>query len=210
MDDRDTLEWDDSPVAMASNKLDDIAPSLSYVGSLPPLENKTIITGPIGSGKSLMARALCEKWDLPVYVVDPSFLSKYVGETESTLHRLFQSEGIVVMDHMEVLLPCRSSGTSESVNKVIIQFLIHLDGIHRYNTKFIGMTSDINKVDAAIRRPGRIDMIHLIESVPLSPIFDYYRTLYKVDTKTQEVETAADAHWIVYNDALDLISQSVE
>ena len=70
-----------------------------------------LLSGPSGTGKTLMSRALSGETGMTLIVVDPpTLLSKWVGETEKGLKEVFKrakqvSPCIVLIDEVEAIAP---------------------------------------------------------------------------------------------------------
>ena len=72
-----------------------------------------LFTGPSGTGKTLAAEVLAHDLDLDLYKADLSgIVSKYIGETEKNLRRLFDAAeaggGVLFIDEADALLGKRS------------------------------------------------------------------------------------------------------
>ena len=214
---RDEKEWFGvrNSQSLPSNTLNNIAPNIPFIGynnlkSEIIKHDKIIIHGISGVGKNMLARYYCEHFnELKIYKVDPSKLSKYVGQTEEYLHQLFSSNGIIVVDHMETLLPNRNENQSNILNRIIMQFLVHLDGISTYDCKFIGITSNLDGIDAAIKRPGRMDYLMKMEHQDESLIWNHYCKRYKIEVVKPSLsfDSAAHIHHYIYNRCLSQITK---
>jgi SpoVK/Ycf46/Vps4 family AAA+-type ATPase len=79
---------------------------------------RALFSGPPGTGKSLAAAWLASKLKLPLFRVDlATVVSKYIGETEKNLARLFdqaeQSEVVLLFDEADALFS-RRTGVHDS------------------------------------------------------------------------------------------------
>ena len=142
-----------------------------------------LLYGPPGCGKTLIAKAVAtslarQAADLRpetegrsyfISVKGPELLTKYVGETERQIRRIFDrarqraSAGIPVVvffDEMDSLFRTRGSGRSSDVETTVVpQLLAELDGEESLdNVVIIGATNREDMIDPAIVRPGRLDV----------------------------------------------------
>jgi len=132
------------------------------LGIEPP--KGVILHGPPGTGKTLLAKAVASESEANFfYIGGPEFVSKYVGESEEKLRKLFKEaeEGapsIIFMDEIDAIAPKRSETTGEVEKRVVSQLLTLMDGLEsRGQVIVIGATNRQNSIDEALRRPGRFD-----------------------------------------------------
>lgn len=103
-----------------------------------------------------------------INVSGPELLTKWVGETEHKIRKLFEKARrasgpytpvIVFLDEIESMFQTRGSGISSDVEKTIVpQFLAELDGVHElHNVIVIGASNRVELIDPALLRPGRLD-----------------------------------------------------
>eukprot|EP00835_Amoeboradix_gromovi_P003611 NODE_246_length_12992_cov_0.264407.p8 type:complete len:215 gc:universal NODE_246_length_12992_cov_0.264407:5015-4371(-) len=205
---RDNSEWfgTKESQSLPCSTLDDIAHDVPFIGYESSKKDiikydKVIIHGPIGIGKSLLARYYCQHFkDYSIYKLNPSCLSKYVGATEEYLHSLFSTnKAIIVVDHMETLLPQRNTSHSSVINRLIMQFLVHLDGITSFKCKFIGITCNLDQVDDAIKRPGRVDFILNMNIQDVDLLWSFYCDYYKTDLLNPGISNPSRIHFYIYN-----------
>jgi len=134
-----------------------------------------LLTGEPASGKSEIALH-CARYAaqlLPsVKFIDVSCTSlvhKEVGGSERAVHHLFEAARkaapcILLMDGIENIAAVRGNDTSEhlTMDRVLSQILVELDGVTdavpglAAGVAVIGITHDELKVDAALKRPGRL------------------------------------------------------
>lgn len=124
-----------------------------------------LLYGPPGTGKTMMAKAIACELDATFFVISPAqILSKWVGEAEQNLKKLFdaakaEDKSVIFMDEIEALVPRRRSGGSSVMQRVVPQILQELEGFEEDTTPllFVGATNKPWMVDDAMMRPGRLD-----------------------------------------------------
>ncbi|KAJ2409974.1 TAT-binding protein-like protein 7, AAA ATPase [Coemansia sp. RSA 2526] len=138
-------------------------------GMKPP--RGVLFHGPPGTGKTLMARALSQSCSAHSSGQPIAFfmrrgadcLSKYVGEAERQLRRLFEQArrfepSIIFFDELDGLAPVRSSRQDQVHSSIVATLLALMDGIDdRGQVVVIGATNRPDSIDPALRRPGRFD-----------------------------------------------------
>ncbi len=125
-----------------------------------------LLYGPPGTGKTMMAKAIAHELDAVFFVISPAdILSKWVGEAEQNLQKLFDAAraepmAIIFMDELEALVPNREAGGANVMQRVVPQILQELEGFDEKEGQpllFMGATNKPWMLDEAIRRPGRLD-----------------------------------------------------
>ncbi|ANB12581.1 AAA family ATPase AFG2 [Sugiyamaella lignohabitans] len=122
-----------------------------------------LLYGPPGTGKTMLLRAVAHETDAHILTINgPSIVSKYLGETESSLRSIFQEAreyepSIIVIDEIDALVPKRDSDDSgEAESRVVSTLLTLMDGVGSTGkVVVIGATNRPNSIDPALRRPGR-------------------------------------------------------
>lgn len=133
-----------------------------------------IFYGPPGTGKTYVARALATELGLPFAQLSGADLqSKWINESASKVKTLFdeattvaEEEGgaVVFLDELDSVLKKRTGGgnSHEEDNKVVNEFLNHLEDTSKDDIVFIGATNRLESLDSAGIRSGRIDKkIHI-------------------------------------------------
>ncbi|KAK0181420.1 hypothetical protein PV327_003708 [Microctonus hyperodae] len=125
--------------------------------------------GPPGTGKTLIASALaveCSNAERKVSFISrkgSDCLSKYVGESERKLQKIFQlaqqtKPCIIFFDEVDGLAPVRSSRQDFVHASVVSTMLALMDGLDNNSEVIvIGATNRLDAIDPALRRPGRFD-----------------------------------------------------
>ena len=133
-----------------------------------PLPN-IVFYGPPGTGKTYIAKALATELDLPFAKLSGSDIqTKWINESATKINSLFAeaknvaaSEGgaVVFLDELDAVLKQRSKAgrAHEEDNKVVAEFLNHLQDTSDHDIIFIGATNRLEALDNAGVRAGRID-----------------------------------------------------
>lgn len=125
-----------------------------------------LLYGPPGTGKTMIARAIAHEIEATFFVVSPAqMLSKWVGEAEQNVRKLFEAAkaettAVIFLDEIEALVPKRKSDSSTVMQRVVPQILQELEGFDRKGERallFIGATNRPWMLDEAMLRPGRLD-----------------------------------------------------
>ena len=123
-----------------------------------------LLYGPPGTGKTLLAKAVANETNANFYSLSgPEIMSKYYGESEENLRRIFKeaienAPSIIFIDEIDSIAPKREEVTGEVERRVVAQLLALMDGLEeRGKVVVIGATNRVNAIDPALRRPGRFD-----------------------------------------------------
>lgn len=131
-----------------------------------------LLYGLPGCGKTLIARKMGKILNCvePKIVNGPSLLSKYVGESEENVRKLFADAiadkngdqlHLIICDEFDALVKKRGSGgdNTGTGDKIVNQFLTMIDGPESLNNiLLICMTNRKDLIDDAILRPGRLEV----------------------------------------------------
>lgn len=123
-----------------------------------------LLVGPPGTGKTLTARALSEELGVNyIALAGPEIIGKYYGEAELRLRQVFQKATasapcLIFIDEIDSLAPNRASVEGEVEKRVVAQLLSLMDGFAQLNGVIVlAATNCPDRVDPALRRPGRFD-----------------------------------------------------
>lgn len=171
------------------------------VGISPP--KGVILYGPPGTGKTLLAKAVANETSATfMRVVGSELIKKYLGEGPKLVREIFRfaeenSPCIIFIDEIDAIgskrYSARSSGTRE-IQRTMIELLTQLDGFEeRSEVKVIMATNQIDALDPALIRPGRID--RKIE-LPL-PDLKTKRRIFSIQTEKMTIGEDVDFEQII-------------
>jgi transitional endoplasmic reticulum ATPase len=136
------------------------------MGIRPP--RGILLYGPPGTGKTLLAKAVAtESGANFIAVRGPEILSKWVGESERAIRKIFErarqvAPAVISFDEIDSIATARgyrfdSSGVTD---RIVNQMLTEMDGIQPLkNVVVIAATNRAELIDPALLRPGRFDRI---------------------------------------------------
>ncbi len=136
------------------------------MGIRPP--KGILLFGPPGTGKTLLAKAAAtESGANFIAVRGPEILSKWVGESEKAVRKIFErarqvAPAIVFFDEIDSIAPARGyrHDTSGVTDRIVNQLLAEMDGIvPLQNVVVIAATNRPDIIDPALLRPGRFDRL---------------------------------------------------
>ena len=134
------------------------------LGVQPP--RGVLFTGPPGSGKTLLARAVAARTSAAFFQINgPEIVSKHYGDSEAALRQVFdaaarKAPAIIFIDEIDAVAPRREalSGEKQVERRVVAQLLTLLDGMaDRGRIVVMAATNLPDSIDPALRRPGRLE-----------------------------------------------------
>lgn len=162
-----------------------------------------LLYGPPGCGKTLLARAVASESGANfISVKGPELLSKYVGDSELAVRKVFararsSTPCVIFFDELDALAPKRGGGGSESSGaseRVVNMLLTEMDGFaDRKQIFLVAATNRPDIIDPAMLRPGRLDKLIFVPLPDENGRVSILRTLLKGVSvgKDVEVETIA-------------------
>lgn len=145
--------------------------SLGSEGEISALEGLLprgiIFYGPPGTGKTYFAKAMATAMDATVIIVSgPELKSKWVGESEENLRRVFRqarrsAPAVVVFDEIDAFAHARGTYEGSGVeHSMVNQLLTEMDGFRGSESVFVvGTTNFLESLDGALLRPGRFEFL---------------------------------------------------
>jgi len=125
-----------------------------------------LLYGPPGTGKTLLVKSMAKELNMSILLLRPeNILGKYVGESEKSMRKVFEiAEAmvpcIVFIDELDRFSK-RSGGdnVSSHVERELFSMLLEKLGDENREWFFAGATNNIDAIDPALRRTGRIDSV---------------------------------------------------
>ncbi len=144
---------------------------LDSVSDIETIESLTprgiIFHGPPGTGKTFFAKAIATALDATVIVVSgPELKSKWVGESEENLRRIFRrarqaAPTVIIFDELDAFASARGTYEGSGVeHSMVNQLLTEMDGFRKNEMVFVvGTTNFLESLDGALLRPGRFEFL---------------------------------------------------
>lgn len=136
--------------------------ALSRIGARPI--KGVLFTGAPGTGKTMLARIIANSTESAFYEISgPEVFSRWYGQSEEILRKLFedaanQERAIIFFDEIDSVAGQRADESHEASRRVVAQLLTLMDGFTPDNNiVVIATTNRPQDIDAALRRPGRLD-----------------------------------------------------
>lgn len=195
---RETIEW---PLKYPDK--------FKKLGIDPP--KGVLLYGPPGTGKTLLAQAIANETNMNfIAIKGPELLSKWVGESEKGVRRVFArarsaAPSIIFFDEIEALIPARGVDTSIVTDRVISQFLTEMDGVSRLEDVIvIGATNRPDLIDKALLRPGRMDLLVYVPPPDVEARYHILRIHTRKTVLSKDVDLKRLAEMTEYYSGADL------
>ncbi|MBU1975057.1 MAG: CDC48 family AAA ATPase [Nanoarchaeota archaeon] len=169
------------------------------LGVRPP--RGILLYGAPGTGKTLLAKAVAKESEANfILVKGPEMLSKWVGESEKAIRKIFEkarqaSPTIIFFDEIDAIAPRRGqSQDSHVTERVVNQLLTEMDGLNELgDIVIIAATNRPDILDTALMRPGRFDRIILC---PV-PDEETRKMVFEIHTKNMPLDKDVDIDKLV-------------
>jgi len=128
-----------------------------------------LLTGPAGTGKTLLAKALAKESGVPFFAMSGSdFIEMFVGVGASRVRDMFEQAKkkapcVLFIDEIDTIgskrgLSIYGGGSHDEREQTLNQILVELDGMDtNKGIILVGATNRPEVLDPALLRPGRID-----------------------------------------------------
>jgi len=174
------------------------------------IPNGILLYGPPGCGKTFIVEKLAEEVGYYFMNVPPSKVgSKYIHETSDNIAKIFtdakdNAPTILFFDEFEALVPKRESLGIEGQfkNEEINEFLTHLNNASNYGILVVGATNQVDLIDRAVMRAGRIDKVILVPP----PDSEARKELFR--SKLSKVPHSSDIDYTKLAEATEYYSSS--
>lgn len=186
--DREKVEWDDVVLNESNKKaLDTLLKEFSYIEELKkynlPVNNKILLFGHSGCGKTMTAKAIASKLNKPLLVLDlSSFVSSRIGETAKNIKMVFdkaeRERAVLFLDEFDHLGKMRGNDDHDvGEMRRLVNALIQLIDQFSEKSLLIAATNHAEILDVALMRRFQVRIGYEMPSQKV--LDDYYDQILK-------------------------------
>lgn len=125
-----------------------------------------LLYGPPGTGKTLLAKAVAYECGANFIPINgPEVFSKWLGQSEETIRRVFQiarqvAPAVIFFDQVDAIAPRRQGeAANQTTERVVNQLLAEIDGLQATGQIVVlAATNRRDLLDPALLRPGRLGL----------------------------------------------------
>ena len=157
------------------------------------MKSSILLYGPPGCGKTLIARATAGETDAKFSNVKiPDLLSKWYGETDRNIQRIFEearnnAPAVLFFDEVDGIGSHKDAEHHEK--RIVDTFLTELDGFEdRGDVMILAATNSPWNLDPALMRPGRFDKLFFVPP----PDFEARIEIFKIHLMQRPVSEDCD------------------
>ena len=190
--------------------------------------NGILLYGPPGCGKTYIAEKMAEEANLNFVLVKPSDLgSTYVHGSQTKIADLFKkaeekAPSLLCFDEFDALVPARTEDTSHHYLTEVNEFLVQLNNCASRGVYVLAMTNNINLIDKAVLRKGRIDEVIYVPEPDLEARIEMFKlNLAKCDMAAENIDlqrladmtkgySSSDIAYIILEASRDAFRESIE
>lgn len=186
--DREKVEWDDVVLNESNKKaLDTLLKEFSYIEELKkynlPVNNKILLYGHSGCGKTMTAKAIASKLNKPLLVLDlSSFVSSRIGETAKNIKMVFdkaeRERAVLFLDEFDHLGKMRGNDDHDvGEMRRLVNALIQLIDQFSEKSLLIAATNHAEILDVALLRRFQVRIGYEMPNQKV--LDDYYDQILK-------------------------------
>ena len=172
------------------------------MGVRPP--KGSLIYGPPGCGKTLLARAVATETGANMILVrGPEILSKWMGESEKAVREIFRKAKasapcVVIFDELDALAKLKS-GEGGAGETILSQLLTEIEEGASSRVVVVGITNRPDIIDNSLLRTGRLDLVLYVSPPDEKGRLEIIKILTKKmplsnDVKLQEIAIATHSY----------------
>ncbi|MCC5919121.1 MAG: ATP-dependent zinc metalloprotease FtsH [Cyclobacteriaceae bacterium] len=161
-----------------------------------------LLTGPPGTGKTMIAKAMANEAEVPFFSISGSdFVEMFVGVGAARVRDLFKKAKekapcIIFIDEIEAIGRSRSKSntqTNDERENTLNQMLVEMDGFNSDEVVIVlAATNRPDLLDKALMRPGRFDRQIVVDK----PDLKAREAIFKVHMKNISVGEGIDAKYL--------------